>query len=134
MIELNHHLDCVFEFDAHLQNQLYYLAPEVLAQNIHGYTSKSDIYMLGISICEAINGVMPFGELEPLEMLHRKLNGQVPRPVDMISLKDDQKMGLDICKWPMAEVLEGLETSSTVITLRISDFLKFWVLQIVKYI
>ncbi|CAB16482.1 STE20-related kinase adapter protein strd-1 [Caenorhabditis elegans] len=100
MIELNHHLDCVFEFDAHLQNQLYYLAPEVLAQNIHGYTSKSDIYMLGISICEAINGVMPFGELEPLEMLHRKLNGQVPRPVDMISLKDDQKMGLDISHRP----------------------------------
>ena len=98
MIELNHHLDCVFDYDTHLQNQIYYLAPEVLAQNMHGYTAKSDIYMLGISICEAINGVMPFAELEPLEMLLRKLNGQVPRPVDKLSLQDDENMGIDISK------------------------------------
>uniref|UniRef100_A0A8R1DUK6 Protein kinase domain-containing protein n=1 Tax=Caenorhabditis japonica TaxID=281687 RepID=A0A8R1DUK6_CAEJA len=100
MIELNAHLDCVYEFDAHLQNQIYYLAPEVLAQNMHGYTVKSDIYMLGITICEAINGVMPFAELDPLEMLHRKLNGQVPRPVDMTSLKDDEALGIDISQRP----------------------------------
>ncbi|KAF1762114.1 hypothetical protein GCK72_010376 [Caenorhabditis remanei] len=100
MIELNHHLDCVFDYDTHLQNQIYYLAPEVLAQNMHGYTAKSDIYMLGISICEAINGVMPFAELEPLEMLLRKLNGQVPRPVDKLSLQDDENMGIDITLRP----------------------------------
>ncbi|CAO4369497.1 unnamed protein product [Caenorhabditis nigoni] len=100
MVELNHHLDCAFEYDTHLQNQMYYLAPEVVAQNMHGYTSKSDIYMLGISVCEAINGVMPFGELEPLEMLFRKVNGQVPRPVDKKSLEDDADMGIDISMRP----------------------------------
>ncbi|CAI2349774.1 unnamed protein product [Caenorhabditis sp. 36 PRJEB53466] len=100
MIELKNHLDCVFEFDNWLQNQIYYLAPEVLEQNMRGYTAKSDIYMLGISVCEAINGVMPFAELEPPEMLYRKLNGQVPRPVDEISLMDDEKLGIDISQRP----------------------------------
>ncbi|CAL2036522.1 unnamed protein product [Caenorhabditis brenneri] len=96
MIELNYHLDCVFDYDNHLHGQIYYLAPEVLAQNMPGYTTKSDIYMLGITICEAVNGCMPFSELVPLEMLYRKMNGQVPRPVDKSSLEDDKKMGLKI--------------------------------------
>lgn len=112
MTELNRHLDCVFDFNTHFQNQIYYLAPEVLAQNLHGYDAKSDIYMLGITICEAINGVIPFAELDPLEMLHRKLNGQVPRPVDATSLRDDELLGIDICKQSLINLLSLFITCS----------------------
>ncbi|CAI5445732.1 unnamed protein product [Caenorhabditis angaria] len=100
MIELNYRLDCVFEFDTHLHNQIYYFAPELLAQNMHGYGTKSDIYMLGISLCESLNGLIPYVETEPLEMLHLKMRGRVPRPVDSTSLRDDQKIGIDISGRP----------------------------------
>lgn len=100
MVELSYNLDSFHDYDQTLNNQMYYLAPEVLRQNMHGYNSKSDIYMLGICICEAVNGVMPFAELKPLEMLLRKMNGQVPRPVDKRSLLDDEDIGIDITHRP----------------------------------
>ncbi|CAB3401675.1 unnamed protein product [Caenorhabditis bovis] len=100
MIELDMRSDRVFDFDTHLRNQLYYFAPEVLAQNMHGYGTKSDIFMIGIVLCELLNGIVPFDESYPLEMLYRKLNRQVPRPVDANSLKDDAKRGLDISNRP----------------------------------
>ena len=72
----------IHQYPVHPQPNLNWLAPEVLEQNLLGYNAKSDIYSLGITLCELSNGCVPFEDVELTEMLLDKLTAHFPRPLD----------------------------------------------------
>lgn len=72
----------IHDFPQNAVSIMNYFAPEILQQNITGYSSKSDIYSLGISCCEMANGYIPFEGFQLTEMLLNKLTGKFPRPLD----------------------------------------------------
>ncbi|KAE9413100.1 hypothetical protein Angca_008575 [Angiostrongylus cantonensis] len=74
------------DFDSHLEPSLLWLAPEVLGQDLNGYSTRADIYSVGATICEMANGFPPFGDMERLEMLYEKSRGTTPRLLDSSTL------------------------------------------------
>ncbi|ETN69862.1 hypothetical protein NECAME_15037 [Necator americanus] len=74
------------DFDNHLESSLLWLAPEVLGQDLSGYSSKADIYSVGATLCEMANGFPPFGDMNRLEMLYEKSRGTTPRLLDSTTL------------------------------------------------
>ena len=72
----------IHQYPIRPESNLNWLAPEVLEQNLLGYNAKSDIYSLGITLCELSNGCVPFEDVELTEMLLDKLTAQFPRPLD----------------------------------------------------
>jgi len=72
----------IHHYPSHPEPNLNWLAPEVLEQNLLGYNAKSDIYSLGITLCELSNGCVPFEDVELTEMLLDKLTAHFPRPLD----------------------------------------------------
>ncbi|XP_063703189.1 STE20-related kinase adapter protein alpha [Culicoides brevitarsis] len=62
--------------------ELIWAAPEVLEQNLCGYTEKSDIYSFGITMCELGNNITPFQEMGNTLMLTEKLKGNQPSLLD----------------------------------------------------
>lgn len=60
LIQNGHLNKRLINFNTDIKDYLMYLAPEQLQQNLIGYSTKSDIYSLGITICELANGVNPF--------------------------------------------------------------------------
>lgn len=76
----------IHDFSPALKPNLLWLAPEVLQQNMHGYHLKSDVYSLGVSLCEMANGFPPFADMEPMQMLLEKLRGTTPRLLDSTTL------------------------------------------------
>jgi hypothetical protein len=87
-------LDKVHHFSG-LELLFVWLAPEVLRQDLNGYGLKSDLYSFGICLCELANGIAPFTEMEPLQILYEKLHGTTP------FLLDSTTCGLFIRNYPV---------------------------------
>lgn len=68
---------------------LNWLAPEVLEQNLSGYTEKSDVYSLGITTCELANGLEPFSKMPTTFMLTEKMRGNQPALLDCSTCPDE---------------------------------------------
>lgn len=71
-------------------NEMYlnWTAPEVLHQNLHGYTEKIDIYSIGITCCEMANGFQPFKDTEPTLMYTDKIRGNMSLVLDSFRIND----------------------------------------------
>ncbi|XP_055592811.1 STE20-related kinase adapter protein alpha [Uranotaenia lowii] len=78
------------ELPPHSTKSLNWLAPEVLAQNLLGYTEKSDIYSLGITACELANGVEPFSNFLTTLMLTEKMRGYQPLLLDNSTIPSEE--------------------------------------------
>ena len=69
----------LYSYPVHgVSSNLPWLAPEILQQNLLGYNESSDIYSLGVTVCEMANGVVPFSDLQPTLMMVEKLHGVTP--------------------------------------------------------
>ncbi|KFB36117.1 AGAP007805-PA-like protein [Anopheles sinensis] len=77
------------ELPAHSTKSLNWLAPEVLAQNLLGYTEKSDVYSLAITVCELANGLEPFCAHTTTLMLTEKMRGSLPTLLDASTIPSD---------------------------------------------
>ncbi|XP_046913919.1 STE20-related kinase adapter protein alpha [Dermatophagoides farinae] len=86
-LKYSYHVETVdelklFKYPKNAASLLNNLAPEVLEQNMLGYSFKSDIYSLGILCCELANGVVPFDNMSSDELLFYKIIGDIPKPLD----------------------------------------------------
>ncbi|XP_050729345.1 STE20-related kinase adapter protein alpha-like isoform X2 [Eriocheir sinensis] len=57
---------------------LNWTSPELLAQDLHGYSENSDVYSVGITVCELGNGEVPYRDIPSTLMLLEKLEDRVP--------------------------------------------------------
>ncbi|XP_046743172.1 STE20-related kinase adapter protein alpha [Diprion similis] len=72
----------IHSFPKSTANNLKWLSPELLQQDLHGYNEKSDTYSLGMTICELANGVVPFCDTPATLMLTEKVRGSAPHILD----------------------------------------------------
>ena len=56
------------DYPSKIDNYVNYLSPEILQQNLIGYNTKSDIYSLGVTLCELANGIHPFTGCEKTQV------------------------------------------------------------------
>lgn len=90
MIKDGQKLRAIHDFPADTVQNLHWLAPETLEQNLLGYDTKSDIYSLGIAACELANGCIPFSDMVPMKMLLEKINSTTPKLLDSVTLGESE--------------------------------------------
>lgn len=90
MIKEGQMLRAIHDFPANTVQNLHWLAPETLEQNLLGYDTRSDIYSLGITACELANGCIPFSDMVPMKMLLEKINSTTPKLLDSITLRESE--------------------------------------------
>ncbi|KAF7284381.1 ste20-like kinase isoform X2 [Rhynchophorus ferrugineus] len=85
----------IHSFPSSTQANLNWLSPELLEQNLIGYNEKSDIYSVGMVICELANGFEPFAGMCKTLMLTEKVRGNIPQLLDCttISREDNEEYG-----------------------------------------
>lgn len=66
----------------------YYIAPEILSDEEGGYDAKADIWSVGISALEMAEFVHPYGDIPPVKILVRIMNGEPPQLKDPLSWSD----------------------------------------------
>lgn len=66
------------------------MAPELLEQNLLGYSEKSDVYSVGITACELANGIAPFADLPSTLMLTEKIRGNQPSLLDCSTFPSEE--------------------------------------------
>jgi len=78
----------LYDYPLHgIKSNLCWLAPEILKQNLLGYSETSDIYSLGVSACEMANGIVPYSDFPSTLMMIEKLRGSSPRLMDFNTLQ-----------------------------------------------
>uniref|UniRef100_A0A336K5T2 CSON001443 protein n=1 Tax=Culicoides sonorensis TaxID=179676 RepID=A0A336K5T2_CULSO len=75
--------------------ELIWAAPEMLEQNLCGYNQKSDIYSLGITMCELGNNITPYAEMGYTLILTEKLKGNQPSLLDCSTYTVDTDMNAE---------------------------------------
>lgn len=88
MIKNGHRLRTVHEYPITCVSMLKWFSPEILAQNLTGYDTKSDIYSVGITACELANGAEPFADMQLTQMLLEKMHGTKPVLIDCTTIAD----------------------------------------------
>jgi len=87
------HRSNLYDYPLHsINSNLFWLAPEVLKQNLLGYTETSDMYSLGVASCEMANGLVPYSDFPSTLMLIEKLRGSSPRLLDFSTLSAAQQL------------------------------------------
>ncbi|XP_033220388.1 STE20-related kinase adapter protein alpha [Belonocnema kinseyi] len=79
----------IFSFPKSTAPNLKWLSPELIEQDLHGYNEKSDIYSIGVTICELANGVVPFYDMPETLMLTEKVRGCAPHIIDRSTFPRD---------------------------------------------
>ncbi|XP_051157149.1 STE20-related kinase adapter protein alpha [Leptopilina boulardi] len=79
----------VFSFPKSIAPNLKWLSPELLKQDLRGYNEKSDIYSIGMTICELANGIVPFYDMPETLMLTEKVQGCAPHIIDRSTFPQD---------------------------------------------
>ncbi|XP_057665429.1 STE20-related kinase adapter protein alpha isoform X1 [Diorhabda carinulata] len=82
----------IHSFPRTTEKNLNWLSPELLEQNLQGYNEKSDIYSIGIVICELANGSEPFSGMSKTLMLTEKVRGCAPPLLDRTTIPRDENL------------------------------------------
>ncbi|XP_045580997.1 STE20-related kinase adapter protein alpha isoform X1 [Procambarus clarkii] len=72
---------------------LNWASPELLAQDLYGYSEKSDVYSVGIVVCELGNGEVPYRGIPSTLMLLEKLEDRVPYLYDASTCPQNAENG-----------------------------------------
>lgn len=106
----------------HGQAGLNWLAPELLQQNLLGYNERSDVYSVGVTLCELCNGIEPFSDMKSTLMLTEKLRGNQPSLLDCTTCPDEENLIIDQSADP-EELRLALEARQIYSTKQFSDHL-----------
>jgi len=68
------------EYPEGLEKRLPWAAPELLCQGRRGYDTTADIYSVGITVLELLNGAPPYQGLPPTKIYLMKLSGDSNLP------------------------------------------------------
>lgn len=91
--QLNFDHRCSHEFSENDISNIPWLAPEILIQNINGYSVSSDMYSLGMCMVELIMGENPYISYPSIKILHEKTNGNCIKFVKQLDLNDSKHYG-----------------------------------------
>lgn len=77
------------------RKSLNWLAPELLEQNLLGYNEQSDVYSVGVTVCELCNGIEPFSDMQKTLMLTEKVRGNQATLLDFTTCPEEENLIID---------------------------------------